>query len=204
MGWTKIKTWVGGSLVGVADLNTYLRDNLLLLKTDVSDAGRWRPGAKHFAYSSGQGNAAGGGDTQLTSYDVTIPANALAKAGDAIVVEGLWLHDGSAGTRTCKISVGSGSLCQMSANPLANGLVAFRMVIRRRTSTSGSVTGLSYTGSSTHGGAVNLILTNSAFGSVDWTTSQTLKIWAAHSTANACKLTDYRATFVIGLEGAVV
>ena len=40
MAWTHPKTWVAGAVVGAAELNTHLRDNLRVLKTAVNQLGR--------------------------------------------------------------------------------------------------------------------------------------------------------------------
>jgi hypothetical protein len=40
MAWTTPRTWVAGELVTETVLNTDLRDNLNLLKTSISDAGK--------------------------------------------------------------------------------------------------------------------------------------------------------------------
>ena len=40
MAWTDPKTFLAGALVAAAELNTYLRDNLRLLKTAISDRGQ--------------------------------------------------------------------------------------------------------------------------------------------------------------------
>ncbi len=40
MAWTTPVTWVTKQLVTVADLHAQLRDNLLLLKTSITDAGK--------------------------------------------------------------------------------------------------------------------------------------------------------------------
>ena len=39
MAWTNPKTWVAGAVVGTAELNTQLRDNLRLLKTAINGSG---------------------------------------------------------------------------------------------------------------------------------------------------------------------
>jgi hypothetical protein len=40
MAWTTPRTWVAGELVHENDLNVHVRDNLLLLKTPISDSGQ--------------------------------------------------------------------------------------------------------------------------------------------------------------------
>jgi len=39
MAWTAPRTWVSGELVTSTQLNEQLRDNLLLLKTNIADDG---------------------------------------------------------------------------------------------------------------------------------------------------------------------
>lgn len=40
MAWTVPKTWVADELVDQLDLNTYIRDNMLILKTPMDDTGK--------------------------------------------------------------------------------------------------------------------------------------------------------------------
>jgi hypothetical protein len=42
MAWTTPRTWISGELVKEDDLNTHVRDNLLVLKTSIDDTGKIR------------------------------------------------------------------------------------------------------------------------------------------------------------------
>jgi hypothetical protein len=142
------------------------------------------------ASSSGQGNAAGGADTQLTSYNVTIPASFLAQPGDALVIDGAFTTAANGNTKTGKMSIDAQALMTIVSTTGSAHLIPFRLVLRRRTSTSGSLTGIAYQGAAA-GGNPTPFLTNASPGTVAWGSAQTLKIFAAGTAANDLKLTDY-------------
>ncbi len=198
------RTWVAGELTTSTMYNAHLRDTQLFLKTNVHDLGWLRPGLKHFAFSLGQGNAGGGGDTQLTSYDVTIPAGALAKPGDALLLESEWFNDATAGTRTLKIKVGGGTLQTLFATSTASAFIPSRYLVRRRTSTTGVITGMAWNVATGSGGVTTPILVNLATGTVDWSVAQTLSMFAAATNANQVKLADHRVTYFLSLIGVVI
>ena len=158
-----------------------------------------------FAFSSGQANLAGGADTQLTSYNVTIPANYLSGAGDGVMVDGTLSVANNANAKTAKLQVASGTTVTIwsSSAAVAGHLVPFRVLIRRRTSTTGSLTGLSYTGAAAAGAPTNY-LANAALTSVDWTVSQTLKVYTAGNGAADVTLTDYSVWPIRGLANSTV
>lgn len=205
MAWSTPRTWSPGETVTAALLNAHLRDNLNTLKVSVDDNGFPLDLLKGFAFSSGQSNGAGGSDTQLTSYDVTIPANYLAQPGDALVVEGTLVLAADANSKVAKIGIGSATavtIASTSAN-VANHRVPFRVVLRRRSSTVVSITGLSFSGVAA-GGAPTSYLVNSTFTGLDLTASQTLKFFAASTSAGAVQLTDYTVTRACGASGTTV
>jgi len=192
MVWTPPKTWIADEVVGVSDMNTHVRDNLL-------SAGHL---VKSFAFSSGEGNDVGGGDTQLTSYDVTLAAELLADAGNALLVDGTLLVGAVSEAKTCKLKVGGGTAITIYTATAASHIVPFRMVIRRRTSTAGSITGITFVGAAAAGAPTNYLV-NAALGTVAWLGPQTLAIYLSGSTADSITLTDYCVTALTG-EGATV
>ncbi len=183
MAWTNPFTWVAGQTVTDTQLNTHIRDNLNFLKDGVDHLAG-------FAFSTGQSNAGGGGDTQLTSYDVTIPADYLNEPGDLLIVEGTFVKAATAETSTVKLKVGSGTARTIISTGGTSDIVPFRIVLRRRTSTTGSVTGIAWVGAAAAGAPTNY-LANADLGTVAWTASQTLAIFAASTTAAEMLLTDY-------------
>lgn len=205
MAWTTPRTWSPGETVTAALMNAHVRDNMNILKVAVDNNGFLLTAVKTFAFSSGQGNAAGGADTQLTSYDVTIPAAFLNQPGDDLIVEGVWSMQANTNSKTAKIQVGGGTIVSflVDAQNVVGHVVPFRLNIRRRTSTTGSVNGISNPGAGNAGVPTNYLV-NSALGTVDWTVAQTLKIYAAASAANDIKLTDYAVVSARSLTGATV
>lgn len=162
---------------------------------------------KGFAFSSGQsGSAVAGVDFQLTSYDVTIPANYLNQPGDSLVVEGTFSLANSANAKLAKLQIASGTANAIfnTSAAVANHVVPFRMVIRRRTSTTGSISGVAYQGAASGGTPTNYML-NANIATVDWTIAQTLKVIVNGATAtNEITLTDYSVNAMRGVLGATV
>ncbi len=160
---------------------------------------------KGFAYSSGQGNAAGGGDTQLTSYDVTIPAGFLSQPGDALTLVGLFALAANTNPKTVKLKIGPGTLTTVFYNAanVAAHYVPFRLFVIRRSPTVAVITGLFWHGA-TNQGAPSNYLVNVAMPSVDWSIAQTLAIYAAATLANDIKLTEYFVNVSRGLNGVTV
>jgi hypothetical protein len=158
-----------------------------------------------FAYSSGQGNAGGGGDTELTSYGKAIPANVLDQPGDLLVISGVFALAADGNQKVAKIGIGSATpvkILDTSAN-VANHRVPFRVELRRRTSSVASLSGDSKQGAGP-GGTATVYLINGSFTALDFTTSQTLKVFAASTTAGAVLLTDYTIAVERGLSGITV
>src|SRR3972149_10867450 len=102
MAWTPPRTWVAGELVTASMNNTHIRDNFNLLKPYHDDEGQVKALLKGFAFSAGQSNGGGGGDTQLGSYDVTILSDYLSEPGDMLVVEALFSLAATVNTKTVK------------------------------------------------------------------------------------------------------
>lgn len=205
MAWTTPRTWVALEVVTASIMNTHVRDNLNVLKTQVDNDGSLRTLLKGFAFSSGQGNAGGGGDTQLTSYTVTIPANFLSQPGDALVMEGTLTAAANTNSKVMKVAVNGVKVTVFTnAQNVANHIVTFRLMIRYRTGSTGSITGYFHYGSANQA-ASTVWMVNAALGaSPDFTASQALDIYLASATANDLKLTDYFVDSQRGLNGVTV
>jgi hypothetical protein len=203
MAWTTPRTWNPGETVTASLMNVHLRDQLNILKTQIRDDGALILGLGQVGFSAGQGNNAGGADTQLTSYDVTIPAGFCLNPGDMIVVEGVFTTAANGNTKTCKIQVGGGTSQTVFVTAGSSTIVPFRVEIRRRTSTTGSMTGVSWIGAASGGAPTNYMI-NVSLGTVAFGSSQTLKIFAASTGAADLKLTDYNVYFVRSLTGTTV
>lgn len=181
------RTWVDDETADAAKMNT-LRDDIALIKTDIADDGKLLPLLASFVYSSGQ-SSSGTGDTQLTSYDVTVPADLLNQAGDMLLIDGTFASNATAGTRTGRLAVDSTKVAFLSTTAVSS-IHQFRLTLRRRTSSTGSLTGATVTVASGGGVATQVYMANVALSSIDWTSSQTLEIWAQAS-GGTLFLTDY-------------
>ena len=205
MAFTTFRTWVPLEVVTAAMLNEQVRDNGNVLKTYIDNDGSHRTLVKGFAFSSGQGNAGGGADTQLTSYDVTIGADFMSQPGDALEFIGTWTLANTANTKTCKFKIGGGTLVTLftDTSAVANLIGVMRFLIVRRTSSSAALTGFVTIGAANTAVTSHRVI-NASPGTVDWTASQTLAIYAAGTTANDLRLTDYVVNSLRGLNGATV
>ena len=97
MAWTTPRTWVSGETVSATLMNAQIRDNLNLLKTEITDNGAILARKKVFAdvtsRSSPSGAVAAWGATAQT-----IPGGTLASAGDYLRIEafGVLANNGNA------------------------------------------------------------------------------------------------------------
>lgn len=163
---------------------------------------------KGFAFASGQANAAGGGDTRLTSYDVVIPAGLIGQPGDGLVLEGGLALAANTNAKTLKVALlGGGSPATVtvftsSAN-VAGHIVAFRIVMRRRSATGGAITGASLVGAANQG-ATTTVLLNTGLGTIDWSIEQTIALYLAGASANDLLMTDFQVTLLKGAAGGTV
>jgi len=203
MAWTTPKTWAYNDLVSAADLNTYLRDNQNLLKTQIDDEGGLMTLLKGFAFSSGQ-SSSGTIDTQLTSYNVTIPADFLDQPGDGLLIEGTFVTHSTAGTKTGRMTIDAATKITFLVTTGTSDVIPFRLTLRRRTSTTASLTGIAWHGAAA-GGSPTPYLCNGSFTGLDFTSSQTLEIWAQTTVAAATlKLSDYMVDQGRGVIGSTV
>ena len=192
MTWAIPQNWTAEEDVGVTDMHTRVRDQLLSVQANI----------KGFGFSAGEGNDAGGADTQLTSYDVAILGGTVVNPGNGLLVEGTLSVSTPSEAKTCKIQIDSATLVTLYTATAASHIVPFRVILRRRTSTTGSITGITWVGAAA-GGAPTNYLVNSALGTVAWAGAQTLKIFLSGTTADSIKLTDYNVSLIQG-DGATV
>lgn len=181
-------------------------DSTTTLVFPLSQPALWSKDAlRTIAFGSGQGNAAGGADTEMTSYDTFIPANYLATAGNAIVIEGNMTVAANTDAKTVKVKVGTGTAVTVwSSNAsVANHVVPFRIVIRRRTSTTGSVTSIFEAGVAS-AGAPTAYMVYTTLGTVAWGSNQVLNLYTAANTINSIVLNDLTTYGIRTQNGAVV
>jgi hypothetical protein len=198
MSWVNPKTWAPGEMVTAPLANQHIRDNFSVLSAQVDTTNGYpQPCLKSYAYSSGQGNAAGGSDTELTSYAFTIPAGGLAGPGDMLLFEGLFTNSSTAGAWTGKISFDGGSTkITLVTSSTVSTSARFRLWLTRRTQTTGSAFGLTEIGTS----LVTYYLINAAVGTVNFSTAISPKFYCSHGTLNNTKLTEVRANYFIGVQ----
>lgn len=151
-------------------------------------------------------NSAGGGDTELTSYEVSVPDNFLDTPGAALVLQGTLVLAANGNTKTMKISLGaSGVLTVFStAENLANNRGIFRLILFRRSATGGALTGLVTHGSQQTDGANTYVSNHVLTGTVDWTIAQALKIFLVGTNNSDIFLTDYYVYQLRSPYGAIV
>lgn len=167
-------------------------DSTTTLVIQVNQHRIWgAPTLKTVAFSVGQGCTSGSVDTDLSSYQVFVPANYLHSAGNAIVCEGVANVLENGNTKVMKIKVGSATAVTVwsSTANVANHVVPFRIIIRRRSSTTGLVTGIVWQGTASAGTPTNY-MTSQAAGTVAWTSDQFIKVMASGQAANDILLTD--------------
>ena len=175
--------------IGIADSSTSIVFPLKRPAPYTRDA------LKTLAFASGQSNAAGGADSELTSYEVLIPANYLDAAGAGVCISGEFSVAANGDAKTVKIAIGGGSKVTMwssSAN-VANHVVPFRWEVRRRTSTTGSVAGITFHGVAS-GNNASAYMVYTTLGTVDWTTNQLIKLYCAANTVTSVTFNDLSVT----------
>ena len=164
-----------------------------------------KPALKTFGYVTGAGNNAGGADTQLAAFDVTLPANYLADSGDSIILSG-WLQiAANANAKTLKIKLGGGTLTTIwssSAN-VANHVAPFQFVISRDTVNTSYIRGYVMHGAASGGAASNYVVAAS-LGAVNFAADQTIAIFGSGNGASDVLLSTYMVYAVRGLDGTEV
>lgn len=194
MAWTEPKTIPAFKRFLASYWNTYVKDNLALLKTNfdvTSDTTQATHKTQLFGvgYSSGNINV-GTGEDDAPSYDWLIPANFLLD-GEAIYVWGTFFTDATAATRTLKLYVGSsGATIFTGTNVSAVG--HFRLRLTRRSATTCACTG-SVTVSVAAGGSAAGTIANVLLSSLDFTAKQILSLTLESSVATngVIALADY-------------
>jgi hypothetical protein len=182
-------------------------DSSTTLVFPLSSPAWWtKAGLRTLAFGSGQGNEAGGANTELTSYDAFLPAGYIATAGNAVIIEGNMTVAANGDAKVLQVQVGQTgtkvTVWSSSAN-VASHVVPFRMVIRRRTSTTGSITSIFEAGVAS-AGAPTAYMVYTTLGAVTWDVNQYITFWAAANTINSIVLNDLTYYAVRTQNGAVV
>jgi hypothetical protein len=85
MAWTTPRTWVSGETVSAVLMNTHVRDNLNLLKTEIKDSGFLRAVVR-LTSETGAWGCTNAVDTDLATYSV--PAGTLETDGEFLLYLG--------------------------------------------------------------------------------------------------------------------
>ena len=206
MSWTAPRTWVAAETVTAALLQAHVSANMDVLKTYHTDEGHPRTALACFAYSGSltdnNTNAAGGGDTAVPGYDVTIPANFLKQAGDAIVGLMTLVAGATAEASSCKVLVGAaGTKVTLMTSSTASTIIPVLFRLTYRTSTTAAVFGWAWQGAAAAGNPTPYALASAGVGTIDWTTSQDLQLFLVSNTNNQLLLTDYTLWGVRAMTG---
>lgn len=182
--WTAPRTWVQSETVTAALMNTHVRDNFKVLgdfTRTVSGAPMLLNQIKGTVYST-QVNSAGGGDTELTDYTFTIPANTFDVDGAGFDWTTLWVQGAAAETASMKFSIGSSGVMSIAGSGAATTLPVLHLsVARRNGSVNGLFYGYAYLGAA-DGGNATCYVVGSSF-SCNWAIDQTFKLYASSNTA---------------------
>ena len=202
MSWSSPRTWVDGELITASLFNTHVRDNTYVEKTNIDDLGALKTAVQTFGYSSGQGNAAGAGDTPLTGYDVLIRSGFLSVPGEAIILTGTFFTSSTAGTKTVKLGLGAGALKTLFTTTTVSTIISFQYSIRFRSSTACALAGRNNVAA--HLGALASQVENAGMTDVNFAIDQTLRLYSAGTVANEIVFTDYTVDTGRSVLGATV
>lgn len=201
MAWSTPRTWTSGETVTAAIMNAHIRDQLNILSTHIDNNGEHENALLGIGFGSGQGNVSSS-ETDLDSYNFTIPANFLAD-GESIQLVGLAVAASNGNTKTLKFypdSTNSGTIYSAADN---NKVIRFDMLITRRSSTTAAMTGIVSVYASGGGALSSNLGVNVAIGSLDWTVSQTAKLTGQGTATDDIKMTDFSVRHWRG-HGAIV
>jgi hypothetical protein len=134
MAWTIPKTWTAGETVTSSMMNTHIRDNLNVLKTNIADDGTIIA-PRTLSSQSGAVNNVGAGETTLFTY--TVPAGQLSANGQRLKLIATGVHAATANTKLFKLYFGA-AVVAMLANAFnsAAGNWWFEAVVTRVGATS--------------------------------------------------------------------
>lgn len=150
--------------------NTYVRDNLNLLKTRIDDDGELKTQHTGISFSAGKQNTSTS-ETDLHSF--TLAADYLANGEHLDIVSTIVLA-ANGNTKTVKFYVGAQSLTLYTGTASGQVLIV-KFRVTRRTSTTCAVTGLATLFPSGGGTVSAQSGYNSGLSSLDFTSSQTCK-----------------------------
>ncbi len=149
------------------------------------------------AFSTGETNL-GSSETQLTSYDLTLPANAMT-TGDVMLFRGKFLASTNTNTKTLRLYVGASSaaIIYQSSASVASAIGEFQMWVNNRSTATGSVQGQYYKDAAPAGTATVVVVATALTG-MDSTTSQLVKLTAQGAATADITMQDYNVILFKG------
>lgn len=170
-----------------------------------------RTGIVTYAYSGaggGQGNDAGSGDTELTSYPIKIPANFLDQPGGLIRLEGVLARPGAAGATTTKMSISIGTTGVLDVFSYATAgafrVIRFHLDLVRRTATTAIAQGEFHVGTGNLTAITTYQVNHELSGTCDWATDQDLKLYLSGTVANYIYLTELAVSHIRSPYGSII
>ncbi len=193
MPWITARTWVSGETVTAAIMNAHVRDQLNLLKTNIDDDGVHK--LNQFALQGSAGNVSSG-ETDLTGFTWTIPANFIDD-GESLIVEGRFDLAANANNKALRFYIGATGVLFYTA--AGNNLLGhFRMAITRLTTTTAHVNGITTLGTSGLSAVSTHISQITGISSLDWTVAQVAKFTGQATSNNDILLRDLWVTHFRG------
>lgn len=144
------------------------------------------------AIAGTNGNSAGGADTELTGYQISVPDNFLAGPGDALVIEGTLALENNGNAKSMKVSIGgSGALTVFASSAaVATHRAHFHLILVRRESDTAALEGYTPHGAAQADTATVYVANHLLSGTIDWTIQQDLKFFLIGTLDNDIWLTD--------------
>lgn len=199
MPFNPLKTFQPGEGMTAAIFNAQLRDNLNVVRNAEDSSGRVVLGFKMFAYGGGgavpgmNANAAGGGDTKLTGYTVSLPADLFQTWGDSLVIEGTLVLAANTNSKTAKLRVGSATAMTflVNAQNVANHIVPFRLLLKYEASGTVALQGLAFPGATGGGQCSGGYIAYATASGLAFSQANDLDVYLASSAASDIFLSDY-------------
>lgn len=195
MAWTATKTWNPLLLDTAGFMNTYVRDNLLILKTFIDDSGGLKVQRWGVTYSgtttAGTNSNSGAGDTALTSYTFTLGANEIG-AGDSLYTQGQTLMANNANAKTLRLGINAQEKTILSSSAaVANNRGRFDMEVFWRSSTGASLHGWQSKNNGALAAIGNMGLENTTYSGLDWTSNQVVQLYAQGGASLDLTITEW-------------
>jgi len=174
MAWTAPRTWAALEVVTTRFLNQQIRDDLQLLKTNVDNDGSLNAGLYSVAFSAGAQNS-GTGETDLTGFSFSLPANFLA-VGEFLRFRSIHSAAQNTNTKTIRLYVnGQATTIWTSAASVAAHTGQTDNLVNFRTATTGGIFGW-YHKDCAPTATPTVVLVRASLTGLAWTSVQTIKL----------------------------